>query len=146
LKYDPAGRRIQKSFTTGVNPPTTTSTNYLYDGDNDIEEVDTNGSVLATLLALKSDHSVPERTYLDEPLKVILSSGGQVFMPEYRPIHSPFGALWLHSCPALDHGPDWAQRERLLIDAGASKSRLTFQGRPIPFHGHLFKRSCTCCP
>ena len=30
FKYDPFGRRIQKSFTTGANPPTTMTTNYLY--------------------------------------------------------------------------------------------------------------------
>src|SRR5258708_7355299 len=47
FKYDPAGRRIQKSFTTGANPPTTTTTNYIYDGDNLVEEVDPNGNVLA---------------------------------------------------------------------------------------------------
>ncbi len=47
FRYDPFGRRVQKSFTTGANPPTTTTTNYLYDGDNGIEEVDANGSVLA---------------------------------------------------------------------------------------------------
>ncbi|MGB0037071.1 MAG: RHS repeat-associated core domain-containing protein [Candidatus Acidiferrales bacterium] len=44
LKYDPFGRRIQKSFTQGS---TTTTTNYLYDGDNDIEEVNASGSILA---------------------------------------------------------------------------------------------------
>jgi len=47
FRYDPFGRRIQKSYTTGANPPTTTTTNYLYDGDNGIEEVDPNGNVLA---------------------------------------------------------------------------------------------------
>jgi RHS repeat-associated protein len=44
LKYDPFGRRTQKSFTQGS---TTTTTNYLYDGPNLIEEVDNNGNVLA---------------------------------------------------------------------------------------------------
>jgi RHS repeat-associated protein len=44
FKYDPFGRRIQKSFTQSS---TTTTTNYLYDGDNSIEEVDQNGAVLA---------------------------------------------------------------------------------------------------
>jgi hypothetical protein len=53
-------------------------------------------------------------------------------MPEYRPLQSAFGALWLHPCPALDYGPDWAQRERLLIDSGPRDSRLKFQGRSIP--------------
>lgn len=44
LKYDPFGRRIQKSFTQGS---TTTSTNYLYDGAYLIEEVDQSGNVQA---------------------------------------------------------------------------------------------------
>jgi RHS repeat-associated protein len=43
-KYDPFGRRVQKAFTQGG---ATTTTNYLYDGDNLIEEVDQNGIVLA---------------------------------------------------------------------------------------------------
>jgi len=40
FKYDPFGRRIQKSGPLGT-------TNYLYDGANSIEEVDNGGSVLA---------------------------------------------------------------------------------------------------
>lgn len=40
FKYDPFGRRIQKSGPLGT-------TNYLYDGDNSLEEVDQNGNVLA---------------------------------------------------------------------------------------------------
>jgi len=40
FKYDPLGRRIQKSF-GGVY------TNYLYDGDNLLEEMDGSGNVLA---------------------------------------------------------------------------------------------------
>lgn len=44
FKYDPFGRRVQKSFTQGS---TTTTTNYLYDGPNLLEEVDNSGNVLA---------------------------------------------------------------------------------------------------
>ncbi len=44
FKYDPLGRRIQKTFTQGS---TTTTTNYVYDGPNAIEEVDANGAVVA---------------------------------------------------------------------------------------------------
>lgn len=44
FKYDPFGRRIQKAFTQGS---TTTTTNYLYDGPNLLEEVDGSGNVLA---------------------------------------------------------------------------------------------------
>ena len=44
FKYDPFGRRVQKVFTSGS---TSTTTNYLYYGDNDIEEVNASGSLLA---------------------------------------------------------------------------------------------------
>jgi len=40
FKYDPFGRRIQKSGPLGT-------TNYLYDGSNSMEEVDSSGNVLA---------------------------------------------------------------------------------------------------
>ena len=40
FKYDPFGRRIQKSGPSGT-------TNYLYDGPNLLEEVDSSGNVLA---------------------------------------------------------------------------------------------------
>jgi len=41
FKYDPFGRRVQKSGPSGT-------TNYLYDGYNDIDEVGSSGSILAT--------------------------------------------------------------------------------------------------
>jgi RHS repeat-associated protein len=41
--YDPFGRRIQKKLTQGAS----TTTNYLYDGFNSLEEVDQSGNVLA---------------------------------------------------------------------------------------------------
>jgi RHS repeat-associated protein len=44
FKYDPFGRRVQKAF---LHSATTTTTNYVYDGPNAIEEVDANGAVLA---------------------------------------------------------------------------------------------------
>jgi RHS repeat-associated protein len=62
FKYNPFGRRIQKSFTQGS---TTTTTNYLYDGDNSIEEVDQNGAVLARYL---------QRLNIDEPLAMLRGS------------------------------------------------------------------------
>ena len=40
FKYDPFGRRIQKSSASGT-------TNYLYDGMNPLEEVDSNGNLLS---------------------------------------------------------------------------------------------------
>ncbi len=44
FKYDPFGRRIQKAFVQGG---TTTTTDYLYDGVNLLEEIDNSGSLLA---------------------------------------------------------------------------------------------------
>src|SRR5579872_4817898 len=52
FRYDPFGRRIQKSGPLGT-------TNYLYDGANSIEEVDASGNVLARYAAT---------TDVDEPL------------------------------------------------------------------------------
>jgi len=57
----------------------------------------------------------------------------------YSPLQSPFGTLWVHPCAALDHGPEWARRERLVVDASPTDSRLVYRGSTIPFHGHLFR-------
>jgi len=56
LKYDPLGRRIQKAFTQGS---TTTTTNYVYDGDNSVQDVDQNGNLLARYAMTQN---------IDEPL------------------------------------------------------------------------------
>ncbi|MGA8341816.1 MAG: RHS repeat-associated core domain-containing protein, partial [Candidatus Sulfotelmatobacter sp.] len=57
FKYDPFGRRIQKSGPLGT-------TNYLYDGINDVEEVDNSGNVLARYTQTKS---------IDKPLAQLRS-------------------------------------------------------------------------
>jgi RHS repeat-associated protein len=46
FKYDPFGRRVQKSSTLGT-------TNYLYDGDNLLEDVDSSGNVLGRIAQTK---------------------------------------------------------------------------------------------
>ena len=61
FRYDPFGRRVQKSFTQGS---TTTTTNYLYDGANVLETVDQNGNVLARYAGTLS---------IDEPLQELVS-------------------------------------------------------------------------
>ena len=61
FKYDPFGRRIQKIFITG----TTTTTNYLYDGDHDIEELNASGTIVARYLQGRN---------VDEPLAESRSS------------------------------------------------------------------------
>jgi len=61
FKYDPFGHRIQKSFTQSG---TTTTTNFLYDADNLIEEVDPSGNVLARYTQTQD---------IDEPLAMLRS-------------------------------------------------------------------------
>jgi RHS repeat-associated protein len=62
FKYDGLGRRIQKAFTQGS---TTTTTNYLYDQNNAVADVDQNGNVLARYAATQN---------IDEPLAELRSS------------------------------------------------------------------------
>jgi RHS repeat-associated protein len=61
FKYDPFGRRIQKSFTQSG---TTTTTDYLYDGVNRFEDVDVNGNLLARYV---------QGNGIDKPLEEIAS-------------------------------------------------------------------------
>ena len=56
FRYDPFGRRIQKAFSQGS---TTTTTNYVHDGDDTAEETDQNGNALAKYARTMS---------VDEPL------------------------------------------------------------------------------
>ncbi len=48
FRYDPFGRRIQKSGPSGT-------TNFLYDGKNLLEEMDASGSVLARYTSVVSN-------------------------------------------------------------------------------------------
>ena len=61
FKYDGLGRRVQKAFTQGS---TTTTTNYLYDGNSAVSDVDQNGNVLARYAATQN---------IDEPLAELRS-------------------------------------------------------------------------
>jgi RHS repeat-associated protein len=62
FKYDGLGHRVQKVFTQGSN---TTTTNYLYDGNNAVADIDQNGNVLARYAATLK---------IDEPLAMLRSS------------------------------------------------------------------------
>ncbi len=70
FKYDPFGRRIQKAFTQGT---TTTTTNYVYDGANSIEEVDANGAVVA---------HYTQGLAVDEPLAELRSATTSYYQPD----------------------------------------------------------------
>ncbi len=70
FKYDPFGRRVQKSFTQGSS---TTTTNYLYDWDNLIEEVDNSGNVLARY----TQDGAP-----DQPLAIVRSGATSYYQQD----------------------------------------------------------------
>jgi RHS repeat-associated protein len=62
FKYDGLAHRVQKAFTQGS---TTTTTNYLYDGNNAVADVDQNGNVFARYTATQT---------IDEPLAELRST------------------------------------------------------------------------
>jgi RHS repeat-associated protein len=58
FKFDGLGRRVQKVFTQNS---TSTTTNYLYDGSNAVEDVDQNGNILARYIMTQNvDESLAE--------------------------------------------------------------------------------------
>jgi RHS repeat-associated protein len=63
-------RRIQKAFTQGT---TTTTTNYVYEGANSVEEVDQNGAVLARYT---------QGTGIDEPLAELRSGASSYYQQD----------------------------------------------------------------
>jgi YD repeat-containing protein len=63
FKYDPFGRRIQKSGPLGT-------TNYLYDGENLIEETNSSGGVVAKYTG---------ENEIDEPLAEVRQAGPPLF-------------------------------------------------------------------
>ena len=66
FKYDPFGRRIQKSVPLGT-------TNYLYDGTGIVDELDNSGNVLARYTAT---------TGVDEPLSELRASTGSYYQQD----------------------------------------------------------------
>jgi YD repeat-containing protein len=73
FKYDPFGRRIQKS-----GPADTT--NLLYDGANVVADVDTSGAYLARYV-----HGAG----IDEPLSAITGTGTSFFAADPAPCPTP---------------------------------------------------------
>ena len=62
FKYDPFGRRIQKSSASGM-------TNYLYDEANSVEEINTTGTLIARYA---------QGAGIDEPLHELRSGTGSI--------------------------------------------------------------------
>jgi len=72
FKYDSLGRRIQKVFTQSS---TTTTRNYLYDGNNALADVDQNGNVLARYAMTQN---------IDEPLEEFRSGATSYYSQDGR--------------------------------------------------------------
>ena len=86
FRYDPFGRRIQKSGPLGT-------TNFLYDGQNLLEELDQSGNVLA-----RYTHSEHDRDELeDEPLAQLRSGTTSYYeqdgIDSVTSLTNPAGAL-----------------------------------------------------
>jgi RHS repeat-associated protein len=81
FRYDPFGRRIQKSGPLGT-------TNYLYDGDNSIQEIDQTGNLLARYTG---------EDEIDEPLAELRSGSVSYYEQDGQgstsSLSSPSGAL-----------------------------------------------------
>jgi RHS repeat-associated protein len=113
FKYDPFGRRIQKAFTQNS---TTTVTNYLYDGVNSIEEVDSNNNELARY---------SQGVHIDEPLAE-RRSGTIVFYEQdgLGSITSLSG-----STPALQNSYTYDAFGNLTVSTGSLANPFQFAGR-----------------
>src|SRR5271157_4142774 len=87
FRYDPFGRRIQKSGPLGT-------TNYLYDGPNAIEEVDSSGNVLARYT---QSTRYTEGPLIDQPLAELRSGTASYYQQDglnsVTSLSNPAGAL-----------------------------------------------------
>lgn len=113
LKYDPFGRRIQKSFTQSG---TTTTTDYLYDDSDLIEEIDSSGTVIARYT---------QGPRIDEPLAELRS--GTTSFYEADGLHSTTSLS--NSTGALANTYAYDSYGRLTASTGTVTNPLTYTGR-----------------
>ena len=122
FKYDPFGHRIQKSFTQNG---TTTTTNFVYDGSNLLEEVDQNGSVQARYIQTQS---------IDEPLAML--RGGAT---------SYYNADALGSVTSLGNGAGTLAQTytfdsfgKMTASGGSLTNPFRFAGRELDTESNLY--------
>jgi len=109
FRYDPFGRRIQKSGPLGT-------TNYLYDGDDLIEELDNSGNVLA-----RYNHGPG----FDQPLSMLRSSATSYYQSD---VLSTVTSL-SNTSGALANTYSYDSFGKLLSSTGTLTNPFQFTGR-----------------
>jgi RHS repeat-associated protein len=122
FKYDPFGRRTQKAFTQNG---TTTTTDYLYDISNVLEELDNNGNVLA---------KYTQGHRLDEPLSELRS--GTTSYYEQDGIGSVTSLS--NSAGALANTYVYDSYGKLTASTGTTANPLHFTGRELDQESGLY--------
>ena len=122
FKYDPFGRRIQKVFTQNS---TTTTTNYLYDGDNAIETVDQNGSVLSKFAQGQN---------IDEPLAE--SVGGATYDYEQDGLGSVTSLT--NSSGTLSLSYTYDSFGKITASSGSASNPFRYTGRDLDSETGLY--------
>jgi RHS repeat-associated protein len=122
FKYDSFGRRIQKAFTQNS---TTTTTNYLYDGANSIEDVDQSGNVLARY---------EQTTNIDEPLAVLRSATTSYYHADGLGSVTSLSS----STGTLANTYTYDSFGNLIASTGSLANRFEYTGREFDAETHLY--------
>jgi len=120
FSYDPFGRRIQKKFTQNF---VTTTTNYIYDGANIIEEVDASGNQLRRFT---------QGSGIDEPLAITQNNATWYYQADglgsITSLTDLTGTV-TDSYPYDSQGNAFDQNGNLLPSAGSGGNLFRFTGR-----------------
>jgi RHS repeat-associated protein len=126
FKYDPFGRRIQKSFTQGS---TTTTTAYIYDDDNLVASLDNSGNVLS---------KYADSLDLDEPLQEVVSGATSYYEQDGLGSVSSLS----NSAGALANTYSYDSFGKLTASTGSLANPFQYAGREFDIEtGTYFYRS-----
>jgi RHS repeat-associated protein len=122
FRYDPFGRRIQKSGPLGT-------TNYLYDGMNSVEEVDSSGNILARYARTKN---------VDEPLSELRSGTTSYYQQDGLGSVTSLS----NSAGALSNTYTYDNYGRVISSTGSLTNPFQYTGREFDSEtGLLFNRA-----
>ena len=116
FRYDPFGKRIQKSSPLGT-------TNYLYDGANTVEEVDANGNVLA-----RYTHPLA----LDEPLAEVRSSSTVYYQADGS------GSITSLTAPSSAATYNYDSFGNVTASTGSTTNPFRYVGREIDVESGIY--------
>src|SRR6202453_4329096 len=122
FRYDPFGRRIQKSGPLGT-------TNHLYDGMNSVEEVDSSGNILARYARTKN---------VDEPLSELRSGTTSYYQQDGLGSVTSLS----NSAGALSNTYTYDNYGRVISSTGSLTNPFQYTGREFDSEtGLLFNRA-----